>query len=167
MPKNGFKTIPSKYRRIHTFQSLVRLSIVNSNIMKYSQSSTERPTANLLTFVTHSRGASLEFHGESQLIVFISKAFYTSLFHKVPRCGISPELCAWVSGFLCKINIASCEWTFIFFRFNQCQVSQESVLNRTLFLLNINHLLCTTYNFIHSYAGSTMHAYFPQTTFQS
>ena len=123
VPKNGPKTIPSNYRPISLLpiicKAMERCS--NSKLLKYLECHKlihdrqygfrhGRPTADLLTFLTHHWNKSIEFHGEAQIVALdISKAFdqvwHDALLRKLPAYGLSPTLCAWTASFLSNRSI--------------------------------------------------------------
>ena len=122
-------------------------------------------TADILSYVTHLWNQFLELHGETQIIALdINKAFdqvwYAALLNKLPKYGLSPQLCSLIRSFLSNRSI-----TVVVNRYSSHRhkinagVLQGSVLDPNLFVLPINDLLALTDNPIHSFADySTLHS---------
>ena len=179
VPKKGNKSDPNNYRPIaitsilsKTFETLLNKHITNHldtyNILNDKQYGFRkfRSTADLLIFLTNSIHLSLEGYGETHFTALdISKAFdrvwHAGLLSKIPHYGLSP-ISKVIESFLSDRQIrVVLDRTHSSWHNINSGVPQGSVLAPTLFLLNINDLLHSTANSIHSYADdSSLHRSF-------
>lgn len=83
----------------------------------------------------------------------VRSLLHAGLLNKLSCYGISSKLCALISCFFSnrRISVNIKEHSSSFYSIN-AEVFQESVIARALFLLKINDLLSTTFNFIYRYA---------------